>query len=152
MDLYEELLSAVGALDAAGIPYALVGGIACSLYVEPRATEDIDFLLLPQDLERAMKALQPLGWDDLAGPMDFHNIRIRRLTKLQDTHVMVLDFLLADTDDLAKSLDTPQLFDYESVRLKVASPETIIRLKQGRMSGKDQIDILGLQKLLGETK
>ena len=62
MDLYEELRSIVGALDSAGVPYALVGGLAVSVYATPRATEDIDILISSGDAERAILALAPLGF------------------------------------------------------------------------------------------
>ena len=45
LDLYAELRRIVAALDAAGVPYALAGGLAVSIYTTPRATEDIDLLM-----------------------------------------------------------------------------------------------------------
>jgi len=44
LDLQAELRGIVQALDAAGIAYALVGGLAVSIYATPRATEDVDIL------------------------------------------------------------------------------------------------------------
>ena len=37
--------SGVQTLDAAGIPYAVAGGLAVSIYTVPRATKDIDVLM-----------------------------------------------------------------------------------------------------------
>lgn len=45
LDLYAELRRIVEALDAAGIAYALAGGLAVSIHTTPRATEDIDILI-----------------------------------------------------------------------------------------------------------
>ena len=45
LDLYAELRRIVAALDAAGVPYALAGGLAVSIYTTPRATEAIDLLM-----------------------------------------------------------------------------------------------------------
>lgn len=42
IDLYEELRRVIEALDAASISYALIGGLAVSIYTAPRATEDVD--------------------------------------------------------------------------------------------------------------
>ena len=39
-------------LDAEGIPYALLGGLALAQHGYPRLTEDIDLLLTPSGLER----------------------------------------------------------------------------------------------------
>jgi hypothetical protein len=54
LDLFIELRRVAEALDAAGIAYAVVGGLAVSIYTAPRATDDIDLLIAPQDLARAV--------------------------------------------------------------------------------------------------
>lgn len=150
-ELYEELIEQVQTLEAENIPYALVGGVGFSLLVHPRATEDTDFLIYPDDWERVKTALRPLGWLYLAGPMDFKNISIRRLTKIADADVMVSDFLLAN-DITAPGIDKAESLTFRNQPLKVAPPETIIALKQGRNSAKDQEDIRLLQQLIEERE
>lgn len=147
MNLLQELVAAVRTLNAGRIRYALVGGLACGIYVEPRATEDIDFLLHSEDWGSVISLLAEMGWHDLAGEMDFANIRIRRLTKIEDTDVLVMDFLLADGDYEQELANAYQL-EYLGEPMRVAKPETIIRLKRGRMSDKDRIDIAALEKKL----
>ena len=49
IDLYVELKALLQALDTAGIPYALCGGLALMVYQRPRATVDID-LILPAEV------------------------------------------------------------------------------------------------------
>lgn len=56
------------ALERAGIPYRVVGGLAVFLHVDrldpmaARLTKDVDVGLLRQDLERIQKALEPYGF------------------------------------------------------------------------------------------
>ncbi|MBI4254389.1 MAG: nucleotidyltransferase family protein, partial [Candidatus Rokubacteria bacterium] len=69
LDLYTELRRIAEALDAGGIPYALAGGLAVSIYTTPRATEDIDLLIARGDLDRAVSALQPAGFRPAGRPM-----------------------------------------------------------------------------------
>lgn len=64
----EELLRKVtGALEAAGIPYAVIGGNAVAAWVATvdegavRATKDVDLLLRQEDLAKAAEAFRPLG-------------------------------------------------------------------------------------------
>lgn len=147
IDLYQELMSVVDRLDCERIPYALVGGLAYTLYVEARATEDIDLLVRPQDWSRLPAALAPLGYLDVAGEMDFKNIRIRRLTKIIGTDAMVLDFLLAD-GGLQEGLEKAVSIALGDRAIRVAPAETIIELKKARLSAKDRNDIEGLQRYL----
>lgn len=50
LDLYAELRRVVEVLDTGGIPYALAGGLAVSIYTSPRATEDVDLLIAGTDV------------------------------------------------------------------------------------------------------
>lgn len=49
-------------LDAEGIPYALLGGLALAEYGYPRLTEDIDLLVTPTGLERFQQRLVGRGY------------------------------------------------------------------------------------------
>ena len=59
----DRLLRSTGALEAAGIPYAVVGGNAVMAWVEQvdesavRFTQDVDIVLRREDLARATAAL-----------------------------------------------------------------------------------------------
>jgi hypothetical protein len=147
LDLLDELRDVSSALEAAGIPCAVVGGLAYSIYVEPRATEDLDLLIRPEDWERCIDALRPLGWEALAAPMDFKSIRIRRLTKFLPDSALVCDFLLAD-GALAEGVTHAHRIVVKGTTLSIAPPRVIIALKQARMSEKDRGDIEGLEKFI----
>lgn len=64
----ERLLRAARALEAAGVPYAIVGGNAIAAHVSRvdeaavRATRDVDILLRRADFEPARKALESAGF------------------------------------------------------------------------------------------
>jgi hypothetical protein len=148
-DLFDELRGIAAALRKEGIPYALIGGLACSIWVEARNTEDIDLLILPEDWPRVAASLRPLGFESLAGPMEFEKVRLRRLTKMEGEDIVVLDFVLAD-GDLASSLDGSVKITYRGQEYSVAAPKALIALKMNRMSPKDRNDIEGLQKIVDQ--
>jgi hypothetical protein len=64
----ERLLRAARALEAAGVPYAVIGGNAVAAWVSSvdeaavRSTRDVDVLLRESDLERARAALERAGF------------------------------------------------------------------------------------------
>ncbi len=58
MNLFQELIRIITELDSAKIPYLLVGGLAYSLHVEARATEDIDLMINPDDWPRCEDVLK----------------------------------------------------------------------------------------------
>jgi hypothetical protein len=147
LDLFAELLGITETLEKQSVPYALVGGLAYSVYVEVRATEDIDLLVFPEDWDRIPGLLGPLGYRDIAGPMDFEHVRIRRLTKLEPPDALVLDFLLAGGSFRA-GVERALVLTVRGRCVRVAPVEILIALKRSRMSDKDRSDIAGLEKLL----
>jgi hypothetical protein len=62
MNFLTVLEKLTAALDEAGVRYALIGGFAMALRGVQRATMDLDFILLLQDLERAHRILESLGY------------------------------------------------------------------------------------------
>jgi hypothetical protein len=146
MDLFTELNSVAECLDKESIPYALVGGLAFSVWVQARSTEDIDLLVLPSDWERIRDLLAPLGYQELSGPLDFKQVRIRRLTKLEGVEALALDFVLAD-GDLPEGLKRSTRLEQDGHSYPVAPPDVLISLKEKRMSPQDESDIRELRKL-----
>jgi len=62
---FERLLAAMkragGALNDAGVPFALGGGLACWARGAPKTEHDVDLLVRPADAERAQQALAAAG-------------------------------------------------------------------------------------------
>jgi len=59
--LLEAMKKAGGALQQAGVPFVLGGGLACWARGGPRTEHDVDFLVRPADVERAGEALAAAG-------------------------------------------------------------------------------------------
>jgi hypothetical protein len=60
-ELTEALKRSVAALDAAGVPYLLGGGLGCWARGGPPSSNDIDLMVKPEDAERAQEALAEAG-------------------------------------------------------------------------------------------
>lgn len=60
-ELTESLKRAVAALDEAGVPYLLGGGLGCWARGGPPSSNDIDLMVRPEDAERAQEALAAAG-------------------------------------------------------------------------------------------
>ena len=77
LDLFEEFRAIVEALEARRIDYALCGGLAMAVHAFPRATVDIDLLVLAQDEEAVKTVARELGYALEATPMSFRGARSR---------------------------------------------------------------------------
>lgn len=143
LDLLDELKNVLAVLDAAGVPHALCGGLAMAVHGFPRATVDIDLLVLATDLPRVEAAVAPLGFTIHAIPMTFHggDVEIRRLSKVHETgQLLSLDVLLV-TPAIESVWSSRQVMEWDFGKLTVVSREGLIALKSLRGSGRDQDDI-----------
>jgi len=144
MSLYSEFQQIIDALDSEGIQYALCGGLAMSVYDLPRATLDIDLLVLVEELGKAETVANKLGYkiNPTAIPMTAANSEIHRMTKTsyEDEMPFVLDLLIAK-GDLKEVWETRETIHWAGGNLCVVSRDGLIKMKQLRNSKKDQDDI-----------
>ncbi|MGH9580658.1 MAG: nucleotidyl transferase AbiEii/AbiGii toxin family protein [Terriglobales bacterium] len=149
MILYGELKALVAALNAANVPYALCGGLAMAVHGSPRATVDIDLLILPPDVERTLAVAEKLGFKFAAQPMEFGDgaVRIRRVSKMggEDEDPVVLDLILV-TGPLQPLWEHRQQIVWESCPLHVLSRDAMIQMKSLRGSHQDRADISRLRE------
>ena len=149
LNLYEELVSVISALEAAGIEYALCGGLAMAVWSHPRATVDIDLLIEHESVETVERIAASLGYAFKARPMSFSAgiVQIRRVSKADPDggDVLMLDLLLV-TEPLVKVWESRTRVVWDRGALSVVSREGLITLKKLRSSGIDMEDIRKLEE------
>ena len=145
--LLEEFKSITGALNDAGIDYAVCGGWAMAIHGLPRATIDIDLLVLSNDVEKAFTVARANGYDVEGLPLSFDAgaFELRRISKIdQDRRELVtVDFLLV-TEAIEDVWETRQDVDSQFGKLSVVSREGLIKMKL--LAGREQ-DLLDIKKL-----
>jgi hypothetical protein len=128
-----------------GLQYALAGGWAYSALVEPRATTDIDVLLLlePPSRDRLQSLLSSL-FDSIIvhqAAMVFHGISIWRCVGVLKNQEVVIDILLADSEYLQTALSRRRQIVLGDLPVSILTLEDLILLKTlaGRLQ--DQADL-----------
>jgi hypothetical protein len=151
IDLYIELKAVLQALETAGVPYALCGGLALMVYQRPRATVDIDLIVPSEATATCVTAVTPLGFRAHPRPMRFESsgIEILRFYKVdpEGPDVLMLDCLLASHPTIAEAWRSRVRVPFEDGAVCVVSIEGLIALKRLRGSPLDLLDIQALQDL-----
>lgn len=143
VDFFQELKDLVIALESRKIDYALCGGVALAIHGAPRATQDIDLLLLRKDIDRLREAARACGFALESLPMDFASgVAIQRFTKVIDGQPFMLDVLLVPP--LESIWAGRQIAEFEGGTVRVVSKEGLISLKLA--AGRPQ-DIADIQRL-----
>jgi predicted nucleotidyltransferase len=130
------------ALNASGAPYVVIGGLALSLWGDPRLTYDIDFLVYLTDekdvkmfLSRGVKEGLSFDMNEALRTFKTHRAFVG---KEGDLH---LDFLVAGTAYETELYERRRQVMYAGLALPVASPEDMILLKLMAGRDKDLVDI-----------
>ena len=149
--LLQEFTEFVAALNQRQLAYAVCGGWAMTIHGCPRATMDIDVMVLADDLAEAWKIAMNLGYHVEGVPLHFHDgaIEIRRISKLDaETKVLfTIDFLLV-TESTQQIWRDRETIEWEHGAISTVSREGLIDLK--RLSGRLQ-DLADIERLESES-
>jgi predicted nucleotidyltransferase len=118
--LVDTMKKAAAVLRDDGIPFALAGGLACWARGGPQTEHDVDFVLKPEDAERAQQALGAAGFRTETPPEPW-------LLKAFDGDVLV-DLIFAPQggpiDD--EQLERAEELEVSAMPLRVAALEDVM--------------------------
>lgn len=148
--LLQEFTNITTALNENEIDYAICGGWAMAILGYPRATIDIDLLILSKDLDEVSKIAQSFGYDVEGLPLHFHDgkIEIRRISKIdkETKSLLTIDFLLV-TEAIKDVWRNRRIFRWNEGKVFSVSKEGLIFLKT--ISGRLQ-DLADIERLENE--
>ena len=121
--LIAALSDVIGSLSRRGVEYALAGGWAYSALVEPRATTDVDLLILLQDPSPGKIAeLFSSVFESIvphSAPVSFKDILIWRVVGIRNNRESIVDPLLARSDFLRNVLARKKTIDFLGMALPI---------------------------------
>jgi predicted nucleotidyltransferase len=121
LDVLAEVHSA---LDDAGIPFALMGGVASSVHGRPRSTRDIDVFVRPDDADPALVALTERGF----APNRIDPKWIFKATK----HGVCVDIIFSTGKGIyfdAEMQEKSVAGSFRGVEVRVIAPEDLVVIK-----------------------
>ena len=148
MTLYDELTGVLAALDDAGIDYALVGALAVAVWGAPRATKDIDLLVRPEDLPRAMTALAATGFTLEGLPFQFKDgTQVQRVNKVNTSgNLMTVDLMIVDPN-LESAWSSRSKLPFGNREVAVVSRDALIGMKARAARPQDIMDVQNLKDI-----
>lgn len=138
------------ALEQTGVEYVVIGGVALNLHGLPRTTEDLDIFVAPNvdNIERLKTALRSVYDDpcideitaaDLLG--DYPAVRY-----YPPTGDLYFDVLTRLGEMASFETVESQIMEFEGIRVTVATPAALFRLKKATVRAKDHQDAAALQQ------
>lgn len=138
------------ALNECGVNFALAGGLAFSALVEPRATVDIDLLVLGGEADRdsLKSAIEPV-FDAIIPhekPMTFAMAKIWRVVGVKGDRELIVDFLLADSNFHKEALKRKLIIDFHGHKVPIVTLEDLYILKKLAGRPQDLVDIDAIER------
>jgi hypothetical protein len=138
------------ALEENKVDYFVVGGMAVNLHGLVRATEDIDLFINPtsENIDRLRSALrsvwsdpciEEISSDDLCG--DYPVVRYG-----PPKGSFVIDLMTRVGEQFAYDELEAQTLSVGEKKVRVATPETLYRMKRNTVRPRDRIDALALKQ------
>jgi hypothetical protein len=147
--LFEELRSLTKAFNRHQIEFALCGGLAVAAHGLVRATQDIDFLIRAESLDRAYAAADEVGFDIPGLDISFkeRTVEIRRVSKVVGEDVISLDLLLV-TPFVEDVWESRMEREFAGEAIAIVSRQGLIKMK--RQAGRPQ-DLADIERLENES-
>ena len=109
----------------------------------------MDFLVHPDDADRASELVKELGYRVGGKPWTFQNtqITLRRFLKpiAQSEDLFVLDFMIPESEEGRGILDRAEQRPYAGITIQVVNKQDLIAMKRRRGSKQDEADIARLE-------
>ena len=143
------------ALEDKDVSYVLVGGVAVIFHGLPRATEDVDIFIKmePGNIERLRAALMSVYNDPSITEISLAELQSYPVIRYGTPDGFYIDILSRLGQAVTfEDLDAETIEVVDGVKLQVATPETLYRLKKDTVRPKDRQDALFLEKLMGQRR
>jgi hypothetical protein len=150
----DKLLAFVRAMNEEGVEYITFGAIAMGIHALPRATEDADFFIAPneENIERLKRALRRIWKDphieeitaeDLLG--DYPSVRYGP----PDDDDFSIDFLTRLGEAYPYDKLDWEMKELGGVPIRVVTPRTLYEMKRDTVRYKDRVDADFLRRKFG---
>ena len=116
-----------------GVQYCLAGGLAVSMLTRPRATEDVDLIILVEESEKNyLEGLlrQELDVIQSQEVMHFKNASIWRNIVSFQSEAVVLDLIFADKPAYRNAVTNAETLELDGVTISIVTPQDLIEVKK----------------------
>ena len=147
---FEKYIEILKKLHDAQIEYVLIGGVAIILYGFERLTRDIDLFIkmVPENIAKLRNVLYDLFQDESIEEITFEELADYSVIRYGTPDGFYID-IIANIGEAFQFSDLEyEIVEYGDFEIKVASPETLFKLKKDTLREKDQIDLYFLRDLI----
>ncbi|MFN2489093.1 MAG: nucleotidyltransferase [Actinomycetota bacterium] len=143
-ELGRALKQVAGALERAGVPYMVIGGLANLAWGEPRTTMDVDITVdtAGTGIAGILELAKELGSLLAENPEEV--AERGRLVPIRTAEGVRVDMALATLPFELDAIARARVIDLEGVEIPVCVPEDLIVMKSVSRRARDHEDVIGI--------
>ena len=142
----EKFLTVLEALHKADVDYILIGGFAIVLHGSTRFTEDLDIFVgtTEDNIDKLRKALNSVFHDDNINEITAPEIKNYAVIRYGSTDNFFIDIIGNLGEAFSIDSITSQVIEVEGRFVRIATPESLYKLKEKTFRAIDQEDLVFL--------
>ncbi|MBN1464650.1 nucleotidyltransferase [candidate division KSB1 bacterium] len=151
---FEKYIEILRKLFEERVDYILIGGVAIILYGFERPTRDIDLFvkLAPENIAKLRAVLFDLFKDESIEEITFQELEDYSVIRYGTPDGFYID-IIANIGEAFHFEDLQyDVLEFEDFNIKIATPETLLKLKKDTLRDKDQIDVHFLRDLISRNE
>jgi len=154
LTLFDKFMEVIAGLEKENVDYILIGGFAVILYGMPRLTQDVDLFLRndSDNINRMQNALYEVFQDDSVWEISADELERYPVIRYGTPDGFSLDFIVKIGTAFTYEDLKYELIEVEGQNIRVATAETLYRLKKDTLRPIDQNDSAFLLELLRRKK
>ena len=154
MEKFQRFMKVFEALEEKNVEYVLVGGVAVIFQGLPRATEDVDiFIRMEQaNVEKLRDALMSVYDDPCIAEITLSELECYPVIRYGTPEGFYIDILARLGEAVTFDDLDVEMVEVHGVKVRLATPETLYRLKKDTVRPKDQQDAVFLRKLIEQRR
>jgi len=154
MNLFEKFLEILDVLHKEGVEYILIGGFAVVLYGLPRFTQDIDIFVKPKEdnIKKLKRVLISIFNDKSIEEITLKELEKYPVIRYGTPEGFNLDIISKIGSKFSYDDLQYRIIEIEGRQLRIATPESLYRLKENTVRPIDKSDAVFLKELIKRKK
>ncbi len=149
-DQFEDFIKVFEALEKYEVDYILIGGVAVILHGMQRLTRDVDVFvnIFPENIGKLREALHSIYKDPSIEEITLNELNDYPVIRYGTPSGFYIDIMARLGEVATYDSLKYEIIDYNGIKIKIATPETLYQLKRDTLRDKDKIDAVFLRELI----
>lgn len=147
---FNEFIKIIESLNKKKVDYILIGGVACILHGLDRMTRDVDIFvkLETKNINRLRNALGKMYKDSSIDEITIEELEKYPVIRYGTPDEFYIDIMTKIGTAFSYNDLSFEIIDYKGIKIKIATPETLYKLKKDTLRDQDKWDAHFLKELI----